>query len=338
MRKLMAVLAGSLALTTVIGLADSANAQVLEAVRSRGNIRCGVNNQLPGFGNVDADGNFVGFDIDFCRALSAAVFGDPDQVEYVALTAANRQSAIQAGEIDFMSRNTTWTLTRDREWGATFGPTTFYDGQGFIVRADLGVSTLEDLDGATICVIAGTTTELNLADTFRARGLEFTPVVFDGDDATFTAYEEGRCDANTSDRSALFTRRTVLADPSAHIILEDIISKEPLGPLVAQGDDQWADIMNWTIYATFYAEEKGITSANVDDFLTSEDPDIRRFLGVEGNLGEVLGLEANFAYNIIKGVGNYGEIFETHLVPLGISRGLNASYLDGGLIYAPPFR
>ncbi len=338
MRKLVAALAGSLALTTLVGLADSAKAQTLDAVRERGAVRCGANNQLPGFGNIDADGNYVGFDIDFCRAVSAAVFGDPDQVEYVYLTAANRQSAVQAGEIDMMSRNTTWTITRDREWGVTYGPTTFYDGQGFIVRADLGVSTLEELDGATICVIAGTTTELNLADTFRARGLEFTPVVFDGDDATFAAYEEGRCDANTTDRSALFTRRTTLADPSAHVILEEIISKEPLGPLVAQGDDQWADVMNWSIYAMFYAEEKGITSANVDEFLTSEDPDIKRFLGVEGNLGELLGLEADFAYTIIKTVGNYAEVYETHLAPLGISRGLNASYIDGGLIYAPPFR
>lgn len=237
-----------------------------------------------------------------------------------------------------ISRNTTWTLTRDREWAVTFGPTTYYDGQGFMVRKSLGVEKLEDLNGATICVIAGTTTELNLADTFRARGIAFTPVTFDGDDSSFNAYEEGRCDAITSDQSALISRRASLASPDDHVILPEIISKEPLGPLVPHGDESFSDIMNWTVYALFYAEEKGITSANVEEFLKSEDPDIRRFLGQEGNLGELLGLKPDWVVNVIKAVGNYGEIFNRHLTPLGVPRGLNQPYTKGGIQYAPPFR
>ncbi len=327
------------ALVAAVSLGDAASAQTItDAVKARGELICGVNNALPGFGNVDEDGNYVGFDIDICRAVAAAVFGDPDAIQYVFLTAANRQSAIQAGEIDIMSRNTTWTLTRDREWGVTYGPTTYYDGQGFLARAELGISDLAELDGATICVIAGTTTELNLADTFRAREIEFTPVTFDGDDSSFNAYEEGRCDAITGDQSALISRRASLAVPEDHVILEEIISKEPLGPLVAQGDESWSDIMNWTVYALFYAEEAGITSENVDEFLESEDPNIQRFLGVDGNLGELLGLEPDWAYTVISSVGNYGEIFERHLTPLGVSRGLNRPYTEGGLQYAMPFR
>ena len=333
-------LAGVALLSLAVGLtAGSVQAQVLNKVRSSGVIRCGVNGQLPGFSTVDSEGKHVGFDVDICRAVSAAVFGDPDKVEFVTLTSANRQSALQSGEVDIMSRNTTYTLTRDSEWGATYGPTTYYDGQGFMVPADSGISSVEELDGATICVIAGTTTELNLADTFRARGLDFTPVVVDTDDASFTAYDEGRCDTNTTDQSSLISRRTTLADPDAHVILGEIISKEPLGPLVPQGDEQWSDIMDWAVYALFYAEEAGITSENIDDFASSEDPNIQRFLGLDGNLGEVLGLDSDFAVNIIKSVGNYGEMFDRHLTPLGVTeRGLNASYVDGGLLYAPPFR
>ncbi|MEM6446240.1 MAG: amino acid ABC transporter substrate-binding protein [Cyanobacteria bacterium J06642_2] len=311
---------------------------VLSQVKSRGKVNCAVNKELPGFGSLDESGEFTGFDIDICRAVSAAVFGDPDQVEFKVVTSANRQTAIQSGEVDMISRNTTWTLTRDREWGATYGPTVYYDGQGFIVPKDTGITTIEELDGATICVIAGTTTELNLADTFRSRGLEFTPVVFDGDDATFNAFEEGRCDANTGDQSALISRRTQLAEPDSYLILEEVISKEPLGPLVKSGDAEWADVLFWTVSALFYADEKGITSENIDSFMDSDDPNIKRFVGTEGNMGELLGLEPDFAVNVIKSVGNYSELFDRNLTPLGVSRGLNQSYTTGGILYAPPFR
>jgi general L-amino acid transport system substrate-binding protein len=337
--KRIASLMCTVALMLLVGLnIGSAQAAVLDEVKGRGSIICGVNDQLPGFGNVDSAGKYIGFDVDICRATAAAVFSDPEKVQYVAITSANRQSVMQAGEVDLLSRNTTFTLTRDREWGVTFGPTTFHDGQGFIVPKELGITKIEELDGATICVISGTTTELNLADTFRARGLEFTPVVFDGDDASFTAYEEGRCDVNTGDTSALVSRRAVLKDPSAHVILEEVISKEPLGPLVTQGDPQWSDIMDWVVYTLFYAEELGITSENVDTFLTSKDPNILRFLGKDGNLGELLGLTPDFAVNIIKGVGNYGEMFDRNLTPIGMPRGVNAAYTKGGILYSPPFR
>ena len=338
----LTTLAGAALLSVTVGLtaAGPAQAQILDQVRARGELRCGVNGQLPGFSTVDSEGNHSGFDVDLCRAVSAAVFGDPDKVEYITLTSANRQSALQGGVIELLSRNTTYTLTRDREWGATYGPTTYFDGQGFMVPKSSGVTSLEELDGATVCILAGTTTELNLADVFRARGLAFEAVVFDTDDASFTAYDEGRCDTNTSDQSTLISRRSTLENPDEHIILGEIISKEPLGPVVPQGDEQWSDIMDWSVYALLYAEEAGITSANVDDLIAnSTDPNIRRFLGVEGNLGEILGVDADFAVDIIKGVGNYAEMFERHLTPLGLTeRGLNAAYTDGGLLYAPPFR
>lgn len=332
-------IAGAMLVSVVAsGLGGSVLAQTLEAVQERGELVCGVNNQLPGFGNVNDEGEYTGFDVDMCRAVAAAVFGDPDAVQYQYVTAANRQSVIQAGEIDMMSRNTTWTLTRDREWGVTYGPTTYYDGQGFMIKQELGISELSELDGASICVISGTTTELNLADVFRARGIEFEPITFEGEDASFTAYEEGRCDAITNDQSSLISRRTTLETPDDHLIMEEVISKEPLGPLVAQGDEQWSDIMDWTMYALFYGEERGITSENIDSFANSEDPNIQRFLGEDGNLGELLGLEPDFAATVIESVGNYGEIYDRHLTPLGVSRGLNQPYTEGGLLYAPPFR
>jgi general L-amino acid transport system substrate-binding protein len=338
---LLTSLLGVLSVSTLLGVAAPVYAQTgskLEEVRASGSLRCGVNNQLPGFGNVDDAGNYVGFDVDICRAMAAAVFGDPDSVSYVYLTAANRQSAIQANEIDLIVRNTTWTLTRDREWGATFGPTAYYDGQGFLVREDLGINAINELDGASVCVLSGTTTELNLADAFRARNIAFEPITFEDFDSAFTAYEEGRCDAITSDQSSLISRRSTLATPDDHVILEEIISKEPLGPVVAQGDSQWADIMNWTMFTLYYADEKGISSENIDTFAESEDPDIQRFLGNDGNLGELLGLEPDWTVNVIKGVGNYGEIFDRHLTPLGVQPGLNQPYTEGGILYAPPFR
>ncbi len=315
-----------------------AEAQVLQRVRSRGYLICGVNSGLQGFGSIDEAGNFAGFDVDICRAVSVAIFGNSDQVDYVSVSAAARQEMLRAGTIDLLSRNTTWTLERDRNWGVTYGPITFYDGQGFIVKADSGITQLEDLNGKTVCIVAGTTTEQNLAATFGARNIEFTPVVFSSDEGVFAAYNDGLCATATADRSSLFTRRLSLPNPDAHVLLEETISKEPLAPLIAQGDSQWRDILNWTVFAMIRAEELGITSQNIDSFRESPDSSVRTFLGIEGNLGALLGLNSAFAYNIISQVGNYGESFERHLTPLGFERGLNALGTEGGLIYSPPFR
>lgn len=322
----------------VLGLAFSAiaGAQTLDRVQDRGRLICGANNALPGFGYLDSDGTWSGFDVDFCRAVAAAVLGDADAVEYVPLTAAQRQPAIQTGEVDVLIRNTTWTLTRDTEWSSNFAPTTFYDGQGFMVHADLGVTALEDLAGAAVCVARGTTTELNLADAMRARGIPYEAVVFEEVDTVYDSYEQGRCDAVTSDTSQLASRRAIFANPDAHVILDTVISKEPLGPMVRHGDDQWFDIVSWTVQATFYAEEAGITSANVNSFPT-DNPQVARFLGSSGTLGEYLGLDSDWAKRAIAAVGNYGEIFERNLAPLGIPRGLNQQWTDGGLLYANPF-
>ncbi len=314
----------------------------LKAVQERGYIICGVNGQLPGFSYVDKEGKWSGFDVDFCRALAAAIFGDPEKVEYRPLTAKERFTALQTGEIDVLIRNTTWTLTRDAELGANFVATTFYDGQGFMVPKDSGIEKIEDLNGARICVATGTTTELNLADVMAARGLEYEPVVFETADQVFAAYEEGTCDAVTTDKSGLVSRKAVLKEPDAHVILEETISKEPLGPVVRHGDDQWFDIVQWTVFATFAAEEYGITSQNVDQVKAeTKNPEVKRILGVEGEMGQKLGLSNDWAYNIIKMVGNYAEIYDRNLgpgTPFNLPRGLNASYIDGGLLYAPPFR
>ncbi len=314
----------------------------LKAVQERGKIICGVNAQLPGFGYVNAQGEYEGFDVDFCKALAAAIFGDPTKVEYRPLTAKERFTALQTGEIDVLIRNTTWTLTRDTELGANFAPTTFYDGQGIMVPKDSGITKLEDLDGAKICVATGTTTELNLADQMAARGINYTPVVFETADQVFGAYEEGRCDAVTTDKSGLVSRKVTLQDPNAHIILDATLSKEPLGPVVRHGDDQWFDIVEWMVFATFTGEEFGITSQNVDDVkANTQDPNVKKFLGLEGEMGQKLGLSNDWAYNIIKYVGNYAEIYDRNLgpnTPFNLPRGLNASWKDGGLLYAPPFR
>lgn len=314
----------------------------LETVRARGNLICGVNSQVPGFGFVDASGNFSGFDVDYCRALAAAIFGDPTKVEFRPVTAAERFTALQSGEIDVLSRNTTWSLVRDTELGGNFVHTTFYDGQGMMVPADTGFTTLADLDGGTICVQTGTTTELNLADVMAAEGISYTPAVFEDADATFGAYSEGRCDAVTTDKSGLVSRRAVLADPSAHVIMDVTMSKEPLGPMVRHGDDQWFDIAQWTVFTLFSGEEFDITSANVDSVMSSAtNPEVRRLLGLEGDLGLKLGLSNDWAYNILKLVGNYEEVYNRNLgpdTPTYIPRGLNSLYTDGGLLYAPPFR
>ncbi|MDI6696950.1 MAG: amino acid ABC transporter substrate-binding protein [Anaerolineales bacterium] len=315
----------------------------LKAVQARGNVICGVNGQLPGFSFLDPQGNFSGFDADFCRALAAAIFGDPSKVEFRATTTQERFTVLQTGEIDVLMRNTTWTLVRDTELGLNFTATTFYDGQGIMVPKDSGIASLQDLEGGTICVQKGTTTELNLADVMATEGISYTPAVFDDVNATYGAYAEGRCDAVTSDKSQLSSvAKGLLPDPDNHVILDVTLSKEPLGPVVRHGDDQWLDIVKWTIFATFAAEEYGISSANVDEIRSStENPELKRLLGVEGDLGAKLGLSNDFAYNIIKLVGNYSEIYDRSLgenTPTFIPRGLNSLYTNGGLLYSPPFR
>jgi len=315
---------------------------MLAVVQARGKIICGVNANVPGFGFLQEDGSYAGFDIDFCRALSAAVFGNPDQVEYRPLTAKERFTTLQAGEIDVLIRNTTWTLTRDTELATNFAPTTFYDGQGMVVRKDSGIESLEDFEGGAICVQSGTTTELNLADQMAKHGVNYTPVVFETADDVTNAYLEERCDGWTTDKSGLVARMSLFPHPEKHMIMNVTMSKEPLGPLVRHGDDQWFDIVKWMVFATFTGEEMGITSANVDDVLASaEDPNVLKLLGKEGDMGVKLGLDNAWAYNIIKMVGNYQEIYDRNLGPdtvFNLPRGLNSSYVDGGLLYAPPVR
>ncbi|MCC6454989.1 MAG: amino acid ABC transporter substrate-binding protein [Caldilineaceae bacterium] len=314
----------------------------LQIVQDRGNIICGVNDQLPGFGYLESDGSYAGFDVDFCKAVAAAVFGDAEAVEYRSASAQERFTLVSTGEVDVLFRNSTWSLTRDSaEVGMEFMPVNFYDGQGMMVRADSGIESLEDMEGATVCVQSGTTTELNLADNFRALGIEFTPVVFEDNDATAGAYDEGRCDGFTTDKSGLVSSRTKLQNPADHVILDVTMSKEPLAGAVAQGDAQWADAVRWTIYGLISAEELGVTSENLDEMLTSEDPNIRRLLGVEGDLGAKLGLPNDFVVSVIRDVGNYGEIYDRNLgpdTPFSLPRGLNALYTNGGIQYAMPLR
>jgi general L-amino acid transport system substrate-binding protein len=317
--------------------------ETLAAVQARGNLICGVNGQLPGFSFLNPDGNFSGFDADFCRALAAAIFGDATKVEFRPTTTQERFTVLQTGEIDALMRNTTWSLVRDTELGLNFASTTFYDGQGIMVPADSGITALADLEGGAICVQKGTTTELNLADVMSTEGINYTPTVFEDVNATYGAYAEGRCDAATSDKSQLSSvAKGLLPDPENHVILDITLSKEPLGPVVRHGDDQWFDIVKWVIFATFAAEEYGVSSANVDEIRDStENPEIRRLLGLEGDLGLKLGLTNDFAYNVIKNVGNYAEIYDRNLgegTPTYIPRGLNSMYKDGGLLYSPPFR
>ena len=322
--------------------APAESGSTLATVKERGYVICGGNSGVPGFGFLDTEGNFTGFDIDFCKAVAAAVFGDAEKYEIRALSSQERFTALQSGEIDTLIRNTTWTLSRDTDLGANFTATTFYDGQGFIVRKADGIKTLEDLDGGTVCVQTGTTTEANLADVMEARGINYEPVVYEDVETGWTTYEEGRCDAYTTDKSGLVARQTLLTVPSDHMIMDETISKEPLGPVVRHGDDQWFDIVQWTVFATFFAEEHGITSENVDDMMANtKSPSEKKFFGTEGELGSFLGLDSDWAYNIISQVGNYEEIYNRNLGPdtlTYIPRGLNSLYVDGGLFYAPAWR
>lgn len=318
--------------------------QRLAAVKANGVLRCGVNSGVPGFGFLNESGEFVGFDTDFCRAIATAIFGDPTAVEFRPLTAAERFTALQTNEIDVLIRNTTWTFTRDVELGTDFGPTTFYDGQGMMVRKDSGFNSLNDMEGATICVLSGTTTELNLADAFSSRGLTYDTLVFDKSDETAAAYDEGRCDGLTSDKSQLAGLRTTMTNPADHKILPETMSKEPLGPVWAQGDQQWGDLVRWVVNGMIIAEEKDITSANVAEIAADDpqDPEVRRLLGLEGSFGDLLGLDPDFMVNVVAAVGNYGEIYERNLGPDGTdiprAGSLNALWTDGGLLYAPPWR
>lgn len=319
-----------------------ATAATLDDVKAKGFIQCGVSQGVPGFSNADDAGNWTGIDVDVCRAAAAAIFGDSTAVKYTPLSAKERFTALQSGEIDVLSRNTTWTYTRDNSLGLDFTAVNFYDGQGFMVRKDLGVDTARDLDGATVCTQQGTTTELNMADFFRKYGLSYVPVVVEKMDEAISAYDSGRCDVFTTDKSGLAAQRTKLADPSAHVILPETISKEPLGPVVRHGDNQWKDIITWTLFAQVNAEELGISSANVDQVKAdSKDPGISRFLGSEGDMGEQLGLSADWAYNIVSQVGNFGEVFENNIgpnTPVGLPRGVNNLWTEGGILYAPPVR
>jgi general L-amino acid transport system substrate-binding protein len=314
----------------------------LEAVRERGTLRCAGNQAVPGFGYINPDTNeFEGFDIDFCKVFAVAALGDPTAIEVRPTTANERFPVLQSGEVDVLVRNTTFTISRDTSLGLNFAPVTFYDGQGMMVRADSGIDALEGLDGGTICVQSGTTTEKNLADVFRARGIDFTPVVFDEADATRLAYDEGQCDGFTTDKSGLVSQQILLADPAGHIILDETMSKEPLAPAVRHGDDNWYDVIKWSVYCTIAAEEMGIDSTNVDSFLGGEDPVIQNLLGETGDLGVALSLNNDFCYQIIKQVGNYGEIYSRNLgpdTPFDLPRGLNELYTNGGILYAPPFR
>lgn len=313
----------------------------LQVVEARGTLICGVSGQLPGFSFVDESGNYSGLDVDVCRAIAAALFDDPDAVEYRQLNAKERFTALQSGEIDVLSRNTTWTTSRDSSVGLEFAPVVFYDGQGMMVQQDSGISSLEDFAGKSVCVQTGTTTEQNLADRMREREINYTPIVFEDVNIAFAAYAEGRCEGITSDRSQLVSRRTALPDPENHVILDEVLSKEPLAPAVTNGDTVWSDAVKWSVLALINAEELGINSQNLEQHLNSDNPEIARFLGQEGDLGEGLGLSNDFAARIIRHVGNYGEIYMRHLgpdTPLNLQRGQNEIWTNGGLLYSPPFR
>ena len=313
----------------------------LKAVTNKGFVQCGVSQGLPGFSNPDEKGNWTGFDVDVCRAVAAAIFNEPNKVKYTPLNAKERFTALQSGEIDLLSRNTTWTMSRDTALGMNFTGITYYDGQGFMVRKSLGVTSARQLSGASICTQTGTTTELNLADFFRSNDMPYEVVAFATIDEAVKAYDSGRCDSFTDDASGLYASRLKLTNAEEHIVLPEIISKEPLGPAVRHGDDQWFDIVKWTLYAMLNAEELGVTSKNADEMKRSNDPQVKRLLGVEGSFGEAAGLANDWAYRVIQHVGNYGEVFERNVgkdSKLGIARGLNALWTKGGLHYAPPIR
>ena len=323
--------------------AGAAGAATVDDVKERGKLNCGVSTGLTGFSAPNASGDWEGFDVAVCRAVAAAVLGDPNAVEFVPTTGKTRFTSLSSGEIDMLSRNTTWTFSRDNDLKFEFAGVNYYDGQGFMVPTGLGVTSAKDLDGATVCVQTGTTTELNLADFFRKNNISYEPVPIETNAEALQQYTAGACDAYTTDASGLAANRATLENPSEHVILPEIISKEPLGPLVRHGDNEWGDIVRWTLNALIAAEEYGVTSANVADMASApgDSPEINRMLGTEGNLGEMIGLDADWAANAIAAGGNYGELFAKNIgedTPIGLSRGLNAQWTEGGLLYSPPFR
>ncbi len=333
--KLLSAVAAAALVSTV------ANAGTIEDVKAKGFLQCGVSQGVPGFSNPDANDNWTGIDVDVCRAVAAAVLGDATKVKFSPLTAKERFTALQSGEIDMLSRNTTWTATRDTALGLNFAGVNYYDGQGFMVRKSLGVKSAFELAGAAVCTNLGTTTELNVADFFRANKMEYKLVAFEKADEVVAAYESGRCDVYTTDQSALAANRIKLSKPDDHMVLPEVISKEPLGPVVRHGDDKWLDIVKWSLYAMLNAEEMGITQANVAKMKTSDNPAVKRLLGTEGSIGKNLGVSADWAYNIISQVGNYAESFDRNVGPntsLQLQRGVNANWKDGGLMYGMPAR
>lgn len=339
MKRAIATIAFGLA-ASVLATAASAQA-TLAQVKQKGFLNCGANTGLAGFGVPDAQGSWTGLDVEFCRAIAAAIFNDPTKVRFIPLSAKDRFTALQSGEVDVLVRNTTWSMSRDTQLGLDFTGINYYDGQGFMVRKKLGVSSAKELDGASVCTQQGTTTELNLADFFRSINKKYEVVAFATSTETFKAYDTGRCDAFTTDASGLYSERLRASNPDEHIVLPEIISKEPLGPSVRHGDSQWGDLVRWTHYAMLNAEELGITKDNVDQMKTNANPEIKRLVGAEGNYGEMIGLTQDWAYRIIKHVGNYGESFERNVgegSPLKIKRGQNALWTKGGLQYAPPVR
>ena len=318
--------------------ADGTGSATLDAVRARGTLICGVDGNTAGFSLPDSQGVYRGLDVDGCRAVAAAVLGDATKVKYVPLTTTNRFTALQSAEIDVLIRETTWTLGREASLGAEFAGINFYDGTGFVVKTASGVKSAKDLDGASVCVQSGTSTELAVSDFFRQAKLKFTPILIDDYPQLQAAFVAGRCDVLSNDSSALATFRATQGKPDDYTLLPEIISKEPLGPMVRKGDDKWFDVIRWVYYAQLIAEEHGLTSANIDDAATSQEPEVRRFLGLEGDLGKAMGLDNQWAYNAIKQVGNAGEIWEHNMTPLGLPRGINVLWNKGGLMYAPPMR
>jgi general L-amino acid transport system substrate-binding protein len=321
--------------------AQAASAQTLKTVKDRGQLSCGVSQGLPGFSTPDDKGNWTGLDVDICRAIAAAIFNDATKIKFVPLSAKDRFTALQSGEIDVLSRNTTWTLSRDTSLGANFTGVTYYDGQGFMVKKALKVNSALELNSASVCVQQGTTTEQNLADYFKGNNMKYEVIAFGTNDEAVKAYESGRCDVFTTDVSGLYADRLKLANTADHVVLPEVISKEPLGPMVRHGDDQWFDIVKWTLFGMITAEELGITQKNVDEMAKSDKPEMKRVFGTDGNLGEQLGLTKDWVSRIVKAVGNYGESFERNVgasSKLGIARGLNNLWSKGGIQYAPPIR
>jgi len=330
----------TLALAAAVS-AQAASAQTLKTIQDRGMLSCGVSQGLPGFSSPDDKGNWTGLDVDVCRAIAAAVFNDASKIKFVPLSAKDRFTALQSGEIDVLSRNTTWTVSRDTSLGANFTGVTYYDGQGFMVKKSLKVNSALELNSASVCVQTGTTTEQNLADYFKGNNMKYEVIAFGTADETVKAYESGRCDVFTTDVSQLYAQRLKLANPADHTVLPEVISKEPLGPMVRHGDDQWFDIVKWALFAMVTAEEMGVTQKNVEEMAKSDKPDFKRVFGTDGNLGEQLGLTKDWVTRIVKAVGNYGESFDRNVgagSKLGIARGLNQLWNKGGIQYAPPIR